>query len=79
MIHTLCWDCAHATDMDERAENYCEWAVYLKPVPGWTAHKTVKKEGTDDEMHSYIVMECPKFKRDAFGGGLKWLRETSEN
>lgn len=55
---TLCWDCA----------NYakgCNWSECFKPVKGWEAVPT-------KTMHfdSYIVYECPKFKRDAYNAGM---------
>ena len=79
MEHTLCWDCAKASGSDRFPGGACEWAERLQPVAGWSAVETVKKEGTDDEMRSYIVLSCPKFERDAWGGGLKWIRETSDD
>lgn len=72
MTHTLCWDCANATK-----EGICEWADGLKPVKGWTAEETVRKEGTEDEMRSFLVISCPKFKRDAYFGGLKRTLELT--
>ena len=63
--NTICWDCAHATNKD----CVCSWAWYLEPVEGWKAVPTKKESGNK----SYIVIECPLFERDAFGGGTKRL------
>lgn len=63
--HTLCWDCANATN-----GNACPWVESFDPVPGWWARPTVVKffrENTD----SYQVVKCPLFVRDAESGGRK--------
>ena len=52
--HTLCWDCANATDCG------CDWSWQLKPVKGWEARKT--------EI-GYIVIKCPEFERDSLSYG----------
>lgn len=51
---TLCWDCKCSV------ERTCDWARSFEPVEGWTA----KAVGD-----SYLVMDCPEFDRDAYGGG----------
>ena len=64
---TLCWDCANATGK-------CSWSSDLKPVKGWTAVPT-KKYVYGGYMESYLVSECPQFKRDAIGAGMKKYKE----
>lgn len=62
---TLCWDCANATN------NFCPWAESGKPVDGWKAVPTTIKQNGHVVAHSYHVMYCPMFKRDAEYGGRK--------
>ena len=71
MKHTLCWDCAWATGKKRPDGSVCRWADELQPMEGWEAIPTVRKEGTDDEMRSFLVIRCPEFSRDAYFGGLK--------
>lgn len=67
---TLCWECANAC-------GGCEWSSEFIPVPGWVAEKRRKKEHCSAAYEhfntSYLVMECPKFKRDSMDHGLKRL------
>ena len=65
--NTCCWDCANATNPN----NVCSWAWSLKPVEGWTAKPTTREGG----YKSYLVIECPLFKRDAYAGGTKRLND----
>lgn len=65
--HSLCWDCANAT-------GGCSWSQFedYEPVPGWKAiptviHSTLESGRTD----SFIVIECPEFKRDALNYGQR--------
>lgn len=59
---TLCWDCKNSTKPD-----ICPWVRDFTPVPGWTAEKTeIRNLG-----ESYLVKECPLFKRGAFKGGME--------
>lgn len=61
---SLCWDCQNAC-------SGCDWSRSLEPIPGWTATPTVinHQSGPED---SYIVWDCPMFKRDAIRGGQLW-------
>ena len=63
-VFSLCWDCAYATDPDA-----CEWSGNAEPVPGWKAEQTTLRITKDDEIISYHVSMCPKFKRDSVAGG----------
>jgi hypothetical protein len=56
---TLCWDCYNA------GCGGCEWSKNLTPVKGWEAVKTHSEYGGD----GYLVINCPKFIRDAENGG----------
>ena len=60
---TLCWDCA-------KARGGCSWSDSLEPVEGWTAEPTTKAQFRQEPLHSFLVMECPEFKRDAINGGM---------
>ena len=64
--HTLCWDCANATN------NRCPWVDRGEPVEGWRARKTTIRF-SGEETKSYCVHYCPFFERDAERGGLKKL------
>ena len=68
---TLCWDC-------EKAVGLCPWSAELKPVEGWTATPTRKKLRKDLEFESFIVYDCPEFKRDAICNGLRRYDEDGE-
>ena len=68
---TICWDC-------RKARGGCTWSAELEPVEGWEAEPTVRKPGTKDEMHSFIVYDCPEFERDAWNGGAERLAEHEE-
>jgi hypothetical protein len=57
---TLCWDCAKAT-------GGCRWSDQFQPIEGWTAVPTL----TDKLYESYIVIDCPEFKRDGMNLGAK--------
>ena len=61
--HTLCWDCAKATD------DACPWVDAGMPVPGWWATPSkIKTCGICSD--SYRVIKCPLFVRDADKAGL---------
>ena len=66
---SLCWDCSKSIGEDK-----CPWASSYEPIEGWLAHKT-KKASTGDNSYSYLVVECPLFKRDAVRGGLFRYKE----
>ena len=63
--YTVCWDC-------RKACGGCSWSNHWDhtPVPGWTAVETKVRMNNDVYAQSYIVLECPEFDRDGFGGGL---------
>lgn len=63
---TICWDCKKAT-------GGCSWADRLQPVEGWKAEPTEKASFRGEPLKSFLVKECPEFKRDAMNGGLKRL------
>lgn len=59
---TLCWEC-------ERATGGCPWSDRLLPIEGW---KAIRVKATSTRPYStYLVIECPGFKRDAYDGGLR--------
>ena len=58
---TLCWDCKNCTSPD-----VCPWVRDFTPVPGWKA-----KLNSFREYDSYLVIECPLFKRGAYHGGTE--------
>lgn len=64
---TLCWDCA-------KAIGDCHWSKYLKPIKGWKVEE-VHKSTYYGFYNSYLVLECPEFKRDGIGGGVKRYEE----
>ena len=72
---TLCWECKNAT-------GGCSWSADLKPVNRWCAIKTRlkmhNKSGENVNQTSYIVVNCPEFKRDAMQYGLKRVGEGNE-
>ena len=61
--HTLCWDCKNST----KPWN-CPWVDNFTPVKGWIAIPT--HVGKYYQYDSFRVIECPKFKRSSFCGGL---------
>lgn len=61
---SLCWDCANATDSGK-----CPWVDSFTPVPGWKAKPT--KIFGSYPMESYVVLDCPRFRRDSFGAGTE--------
>ena len=67
---TLCWDC-------EKAIGDCRWSSKLRPIKGWKIIKTQKKIHGGGEYESCIVLECPEFKADAYGSGLKRLSDPT--
>ena len=69
---TLCWNCA-------KAVGYCPWSQDLEPIPGWTAFPTQKQTHGNTHSSSYLVIECPLFKRDALNNGLKRYKEGDTN
>ena len=72
MEMTICWDCANA------ANNGCSWSKHLVPVDGWTAVPTVKKQFKGEKMHTFLVIRCPAFERDAWNGGAMRPKEYEE-
>ena len=68
---TLCWDCKNATGS-------CSWSEDLKPIKGWKATPTLIKSHNGD-YPSYIIFECPEFKRDAYCNGLKRYKENEND
>lgn len=64
-VETLCWKCDHA------CKNGCSWVDEFKPVPGWTA-----KPGTNTTIDSYLVIDCPEFRK---GGRLERLDPDGAN
>lgn len=63
---TLCWDCKNATGPNE-----CPWARDGSPVRGWTTiPTTLKIPGCPEPIKSFHVIDCPRFDRDSFRGGL---------
>lgn len=66
---TLCWDCAKAC-------GGCSWSANGKPVKGWLAMgRMIRDVHGAYTWQSYMVISCPKFKRDAWSGGQRRLRE----
>ena len=63
---SICWDC-------ERACCGCSWSKDFKPVKGWTAIPTKMKLKGNQTTGTYIVTECPDFKRDAYDYGMTWV------
>lgn len=61
---TLCWDCKKYVDG-------CSWARAGKPVEGWEAIPTVKKQMHLEPLNSFLVLKCPGFERDGCDGGQK--------
>ena len=60
--NTLCWSCANAC-------GGCSWSDgTFTPVEGWTAIpakiSAIRGEGREQEIDSFIVTKCPKFKND---------------
>ena len=66
--YSICWDCSNAT-------GGCLWSKRLKPVPGWKIIPTRKTSSDGRDYASCIVLECPEFKRDAVGGGMKRYKD----
>lgn len=62
---TLCWDCAFATKPLR-----CEWVADGTPVNGWVAKESLVSKRSYPYT-SYHIISCPKFRRDAYCGGLK--------
>ena len=65
---TLCWDCKFAT-------GGCSWSDRLEPVEGWVAEQTKK----NTPFQSYIVKDCPLFRRDAIRAGSARYKEGEKN
>jgi len=57
ITNTLCWDCGRA------CRDQCCWAAAGKPVPGWTATKTVIRSVAN--VASYIIHDCTQYIRDS--------------
>ena len=53
----LCWRCAYAI-------GGCSWSDRLKPVQGWKAKLTTRKEHDGYVFKSYRILSCPQFKSD---------------
>ena len=72
-IQTLCWDCAKACGR-------CPWSdpEYHRTVSGWDVIPTKIRMNKDTFADSYIVISCPEFERDAFGGGVYRVRSEKE-
>lgn len=68
---TLCWDC-------ERACCGCSWSRNFEPVVGWKARPVNIKQRGAQTTGSFIVYECPGFKRDAIDYGMKWAYKPNE-
>jgi hypothetical protein len=68
---SICWDC-------ERACTGCSWSQEFIPVKGWKAIPTKMKQRDNQYVGTYIVCECPQFKRDAYDYGLKWAYKKVE-
>lgn len=60
---TLCWECENSIK-----PHVCPWVRDYTPVKGWEAKPT--HIGGAYQYDSYIVTNCPLFKRDAFNGGM---------
>lgn len=58
---TKCWNCKNST-------GHCPWSKELKPVEGWTTIPTQIYNSTKNSEQyyypSYIVIDCPMFKKD---------------
>lgn len=59
---TLCWGCANAVPSYRKGTG-CSWSKYFKPVEGWTAEKTELTGGYNQKVTSYLVSECPEYKK----------------
>ena len=59
---SICWDCA-------RACGGCPWSDKLVPIRGWKAIKI--NPSATKPYTTYLVQECPGFKRDGYDGGTK--------
>lgn len=66
----LCWDCAKAC-------GDCSWSRHYdrKPIEGWVARERLTTIDGQAVEASYLVIECPEFKRDATGGGQKRVKK----
>ena len=62
---TLCWCCANAVPKVNKLGELdgCEWSLYRQPVPGWDAEKMRLSEQEISDIITYLVNDCPKFKR----------------
>lgn len=62
MADSKCFDCYHAKD------GTCAWVYDKKPISGWTAKRITlvnyNGENIVSKLESYIVKDCPNFKRD---------------
>ena len=70
---TKCWECAKAI------KNGCTWSDHLEPVEGWEAIPTVKSQFRGDPLHSFMVVACPEFERDAWNGGAVRIGQNEEH
>ena len=71
-MNSICWNCVHATGAaapipqpDGTTKIFrCPWVSEYKPVPGWTAKKTIIRESTVEDITSYHITACPYFAED---------------
>lgn len=52
----MCWSCVRA--LPGRG---CRWADSFKPVPGWNAEKTEKRDANNRIITSYHISDCPLY------------------
>ena len=58
MKDSLCWWC-------DNCYGGCSWSQDFTPVKGWEAEPTkITSEDSKREISSFMVINCPKFKRD---------------
>ena len=53
----ICWRCKNAT-------GNCSWSRDLKPIKGWQATKSLKKDDMGQPYSSYRITYCPQFISD---------------
>lgn len=63
-LKTLCWDCANSTKPD-----VCPWVRDFNPVEGWEAKP--RRTGGWMPFDTYIVFDCPLFRRDSHNAGTE--------
>jgi hypothetical protein len=60
MQGSKCWNCQNAC-------TGCDWIDFQKPIDGWTAEKITIANNSNCVpaiIDSYIVKDCPNFRRD---------------